>query len=685
MKNSNKTKPKRNLNLYSLLGVFLIFLLLFSCIVVGSKKNSSGNGGSNTGEDGEDVANGGDGKGGDGKGGDGSGSDGSGSDGSGGDGKDDGSGGDGKDDGKDDGTKTTTKYTLTVSSPTCGTVTNGDSTINCGSGGSDCSAQFDKDKSVTLTAAAASSGYTIGDWGGDCSGSSDCTLSIEANKTVTKAFTLSAGASDSDNDCTPDATDTDDDDDTVPDTIDVDDDDDGLIEIENLDMFNNIRHNLAGTSYKTSSTALDNRMGAPTDATDDCDTASGGVYLCGYELTKDLDFAEGASYASSSVNTNWRPNQSDPDMATNAGFTGASSFAGIFEGNGYEISNLYSRNTTSGTVDIGLFARIRGAATIRNLGVADANLYGGADDDTVGALVGQNNGSITASFATGGTLNSDDGADSVGALVGQNNGNITASFATGGTLNSDDGVDHVGGLVGNNEGGNIIASYATGAANGGDGEDNVGGLVGWNNNGGRIIASYATGDANGGDGNDDEVGGLVGYNDNGSIIIASFAKGDADGGNGEGDDTGGLVGWGQSGSDIIACYATGDANSGNETRDNAGSLIGIGSTVVTASYGFGNATGTTIKTDGTGSDIPMGVSSAADLTAMNAGTEWDDDSEDTSDAWNFGTGSQSPALKYANYDDAGGTDFSCNMFPAKIPGTNTALTCGTTLLPGQGR
>ena len=40
------------------------------------------------------------------------------------------------------------------------------------------------------------------------------------------------------------------------------------------------------------------------------------------------------------------------------------------------------------------------------------------------------------------------------------------------------------------------------------------------------------------------------------------------------------------------------------------------------------------------------------------------------------------ALKYADYDDAGDT-YSCDMFPAKIPGTDDDLICGTSLLPEQ--
>ena len=65
--------------------------------------------------------------------------------------------------------------------------------------------------------------------------------------------------------------------------------------------------------------------------------------------------------------------------------------------------------------------------------------------------------------------------------------------------------------------------------------------------------------------------------------------------------------------------------------------------------------------------------------------EWDQAASKTKDAWDFGDNMQAPALKYADYD---GTSSSndvdyCALFPEKIPGTNTDLECGTSLLPGQ--
>ena len=88
----------------------------------------------------------------------------------------------------------------------------------------------------------------------------------------------------------------------------VDADGDGLIEIDTLEALNNIRHNMAGTSYRIAAGNPGNTGGCP----------NSGCY--GYELTRNLDFAEAASYAADAVNTDWRPNNDDPSMATNPGW-----------------------------------------------------------------------------------------------------------------------------------------------------------------------------------------------------------------------------------------------------------------------------------------------------------------------------------------------------------------------------
>ena len=78
------------------------------------------------------------------------------------------------------------RFTLTVSKSGSGsgTVTSSVGAVNCGAV---CSADFDAGTSVTLTAVAAS-GSTFTGWSGACTGSSSCTVTMDAAKTVTAAF-----------------------------------------------------------------------------------------------------------------------------------------------------------------------------------------------------------------------------------------------------------------------------------------------------------------------------------------------------------------------------------------------------------------------------------------------------------------------------------------------------------------
>ena len=157
----------------------------------------------------------------------------------------------------------------------------------------------------------------------------------------------------------------------------------------------------------------------------------------GYELTQSLDFADPASYASGLIEMDWRPDDADPDMATNAGWDPIGGcettddldyfqcfddndepFVATFEGNGNTISGLYTRGGRAA----GLFGSVGSSAVIRNVGVIGGASYGGADSsDIVGILASRNDGTIIASYATGTADGGGDGSsDRVGALVGWN-------------------------------------------------------------------------------------------------------------------------------------------------------------------------------------------------------------------------------------------------------------------------
>ena len=419
----------------------------------------------------------------------------------------------------------------------------------------------------------------------------------------------------------------------------ADRDGDGLIEVDSLTKLHNMRHNLAGTSYKSSATSVGNTLGCPRRG---CN---------GYELTRDLDFdadGDGSSWTANSDGSymlddgdNRAPYfEVDSDGAGGWQPIGDSvnHFVAVFDGNGYSIRNLGIRRAQA---YIALFAVIGEGAAIRHVGLVD---------------------NLADSTATGDAL--------VGGLVGSMAaGSIVASHATGPAVGVDGSQDRVGGLVGSMSAGSIVASYASGPVDGRDGiQDEVGGLVG-RLEGGSITASYATGPAAGGSGNDGHVGGLVGLMDAGSIT-ASYATGPADGGSGDADHVGGLVGTlNQDQGSIVASYATGPATGAGIS---SGSLVGFlqGGLVITASYGFGANEDPDNLVIGT---PPSRVSVAADLTAANAGPAWNAVANGTFGAWDFGTASQPPALRYADYDGAGPA-FDCNQFPAGA--------CGS-LVPGQ--
>ena len=423
---------------------------------------------------------------------------------------------------------------------------------------------------------------------------------------------------------------------------DVDADDDGLIDISSLDMLNNIRFNLAGTSYDDDSTdegmSTDggSTTGAPTTTPSNCEGRTTTTNLCGYELMQNLDFAIAAHYASESVNNDWRPTNmsgtvvtgDDIDSATNAGFSGfgreglysgvasdvRGGFTAIFEGNGFTINNFYSRNNATmrrQAENIGLFRLIHSNAIIRNVGMTNGRVYGSSSTglDNIGGLVGASYSSeIRTSYSTGTANDGRNGndmdvyttGDNVGGLVGYSYKSVIwASYNTGKVKGGVDN-DNVGGLVGSNDtDGRITASYNSGEVNGGDetGVDYVGGLTGQNF--GTITASYNTGSVNGGAGGGDWVGGLVGSSGGG--ITASYNTGRVDGGAGISDYAGGLVGYSGNGR-ISASYNTGTVTGGDGANDFVGGLVGNIATI-SASYNTGAVDG------GTGiSDYAGGIS-----------------------------------------------------------------------------
>jgi hypothetical protein len=243
-------------------------------------------------------------------------------------------------------------------------------------------------------------------------------------------------------------------------------------------------------------------------------------------------------------------------------------FKGVFNGNGYTISNLtYDCNRFA---YIGLFGYIDDPnAEVKDVRLASPNINGG---DYVGSLAGHLVGIITNCYVEGGSVS---GAQRVGGLIGYNEGDI--SYCS--SKSSVSGTVSVGGVNGSN-GGDILSCSSTssvsgrwgvGGLNGSNGKnihncsskssvsgtERVGGLIGSNGSiGGGVSQCYSTGSVIG----DSQVGGLAGYSSYGSIFNSHSSSNVT----GE-EDVGGLVGHygGWYGSNIASCYSTGSVTGGN--------------------------------------------------------------------------------------------------------------------------
>ena len=210
-------------------------------------------------------------------------------------------------------------------------------------------------------------------------------------------------------------------------------------------------------------------------------------------------------------------------------------FTGSFDGNGHTITGLYINRPD--TYYVGIFGCTGADAEISNLRLlnVDVSGYGG-----VGALVGENHGTITGSCAAG----SVEGSDYVGGLVGRNGEVATCSIIDCYSAVNVVGAESVGGLAGGNEG-TITGSYSTGDV---VGEEYIGGLTGGSGTIDyrcAISDSYATGNVTG----IRYVGGLTGQNFN-CDIENSYATGTVTGN----DNVGGLVGLNEEASTVTSSY-----------------------------------------------------------------------------------------------------------------------------------
>ena len=172
--------------------------------------------------------------------------------------------------------------------------------------------------------------------------------------------------------------------------------------------------------------------------------------------------------------------------------------------------------------------------------------------------------------------------------------------------------------------------YVTGSIDGGN---ITGGLLGINDDDGKIEGCYATATVVGNNG----VGGLVGSNGSDSIMKNCYAAGAV---MARMNFVGGLAGINGADSVIENCYAVSTVTG---TGSSVGGLVGINAGTITASY-FDTAT-TGIAT-GTGAQSTAGLQNPTSTTGIYA--TW------VNTVWDFGTGSQYPAIK-VDFNNDGGT------------------------------
>ena len=238
-------------------------------------------------------------------------------------------------------------------------------------------------------------------------------------------------------------------------------------------------------------------------------------------------------------------------------------YAGTFDGGGKTITGLTINQPS--TNNIGLFASIKVEGTVKNLKLDKVNVTANSN---VGAIAGENRGTIENCSVSGSVTGSSDNS-CVGGIAGWHRVGTITDCHSSATV---EGRAFVGGIAGQSDAmsypASITACYSTGSVtatkNNTTGYSFAGGVVGLNSNGAVLTACYATGDVKG-DG--ERVGGVVGDNVVGTVTACYHATGSVNGASGT---TGGVAGRNYKddyGSGILnACYwdgtVTGDTGIG---------------------------------------------------------------------------------------------------------------------------
>ncbi len=516
--------------------------------------------------------------------------------------------------------------------------------------------------------------------------------------------------------------------DTVNVTIDstalvVDSDHDGLIDIDTAIKLNNMRHDLAGTSYKISATQT-------TGNSKGCPPVVNGIGGChGYELTVNIDLLNlldkngngtiekmmvgvDKNADGDTDDTGEKVTVIDIGTGKDKSWAPVSAFTGTFEGNNHTIANLWV-NVNSRSA--GLFGSTSGTAEIRNVGVISGSIHSSYSSGTSssGGLVGSGTVTITNSYfsGSGGVSSSSSSFSSrSGGLVGSGGSSGTVSIMnsyfsgmSGVSSSSSSSESYSGGLMGSGSIVSIMNSYFSGSggvssSSSSSSSSRSGGLVGYSSSALTIVNSYfsgMSGVSSSSSSSSSRSGGLVGSGRTVSIMNSYFsgAGGVSSSSSSSYSRSGGLVGYSSSALTIVNSYFSGAG--GVSSSYYSGGLVGFGRTMTITNGYWNNGApqsvdgGTTnqspkraqgnaaLDAQGDLVDVPGTIGlTLTQLKAITSSTpsapspsDLPHSATDNTNAWDLGTISQLPAVKLCVSPTVSRTNVvTCASYGALIKG-----------------
>lgn len=268
--------------------------------------------------------------------------------------------------------------------------------------------------------------------------------------------------------------------DFVSDLTDIDDNNNNLIDIRTLADLDEVRNNLAATSFYSFTT--------------------GCLSTCvGFELLNDLDFDTSADGVIDDKDDYWNGGLGWQRIGYSvAGAEQPFAFAVVFNGNNHTISNLTINRPTESLAS--LFGRTHTGANISNLTLDKVNIIGRY---YAASLAGSLEFSVVNNVTAKGNIT---GRGAIGGLLGSSENSSYASLAFIGQVSGTDA--EIGGIAGYSEGDNFSQVAHIGPVSG---PVTVAGIIG--NGHSDISDAYTTGKVTG----ERRVGGILGYTNNANI------------------------------------------------------------------------------------------------------------------------------------------------------------------------